>query len=142
VIATAVIVADQATKLIGELVDAGSTTGAVVPVRNGELSLGVADAPTPVLAALMALGIIVAAAWVLPRVRAGQVAPWAAAALLAGAVSNLADRALLGSVRDFLAVPGMAVLNVADLAVLAGLLGAALSNIRRPHLLPRKEVTP
>ena len=138
-IAAVLVAADQLTKLIAEVGVEGSTTGPVVPLHNDELSLGLADAASPVLAVLMALGIVVAGWWMLRRVLAGRVAPWAAAAVLAGALSNLIDRAVLGSVRDFLVVPSVALTNLADVAVVAGLLGAALANARRPSLI-RKEV--
>ena len=141
VIAAAVVLVDQATKLVGELVSTGSTTGAVVPVRNDELSLGVADAATPVLVMLMALGIVLGASWVLPKVVAGRVAPWAAAAVLAGAASNLIDRAVLGSVRDFFAIPSFTVINVADVAVVVGLIATVAAVRRRPSPQPWKEVT-
>jgi lipoprotein signal peptidase len=52
--------------------------------------------------------------------RAG-VPAWALAAALAGAASNLVDRAVLGAVRDWLIV-GPIVINVADVAVIVGLL--------------------
>jgi hypothetical protein len=46
--------------------------------------------------------------------------------LVGGALSNLVDRLLLGAVRDFLAVAHV-VVNLADLAVLAGLVGYGLT---------------
>ena len=59
-IAATVVVADQASKLISELAFEGQTTGPVIPVRNDELSLGIAEAATPLLVVVMALGIVVA----------------------------------------------------------------------------------
>ena len=47
---------------------------------------------------------------------------WVAiAAVVAGVAGNLVDRAVLGSVRDFLVIPGVAVINTADVAIAVGL---------------------
>ena len=61
---------------------------------------------------------------------AGGVPAWAAGLVIGGAVSNLADRLLVGSVRDFLATPWI-VLNVADLAVAVGIVGWLVAGSRR-----------
>ena len=69
---------------------------------------------------------------------------WIPGLLIGGASSNLLDRLLLGSVRDFLATP-WAVINLADLAVVAAVVGVALLRpTRRATVgtIPRKEVHP
>ena len=66
-------------------------------------------------------GVLLAGVAVLtPAVVRGTVPGWAAALVIGGALSNLLDRILLGSVRDFILV-GPVVFNAADLAVVAGL---------------------
>ena len=56
------------------------------------------------------------------------------AALVASGAGNVIDRVRLGSVRDFLVVPG-AIINVADLAVAAGVVGLAIAlAVRVPRL--------
>jgi lipoprotein signal peptidase len=51
--------------------------------------------------------------------------------IIGGSLSNLLDRLLLGAVRDFLAIAHL-VINLADLAVLAGVLGYGLTRLARP----------
>ncbi len=64
--------------------------------------------------------------------RTGRLPAWPVALTVAGAVSNLVDRAVLGSVRDFLVV-GSVVINVADVAVIIGLVTAvAMWTIGQP----------
>ncbi len=138
------VIADQATKLAATIIATGHRSGAVVPVRNHEFSLGVAHASLPVMVLAMAVGIVGLGGYLLRATIRGQVPAWATGLLLGGAISNLADRALSGSVRDFLATPWV-VLNLADLAVVAGLLGwlttrhTAQNTI---HRTTRRGVTP
>ena len=112
-----VAAADQATKA---LVAHGGRLPVVLPLRNPGLSLQLVHAGRWPETVAMALGAVAAAALLLPRVRSGAVSAATAGLLLGGALSNLADRALFGAVRDFL-VLGPVVANLADLAVFAGL---------------------
>ena len=133
-------IADQATKLAATLLATGHRSGAVVPVRNHEFSLGVAHASLPIMILAMAVGIVGLGSYLLRATIRGQVPAWATGLLLGGAISNLADRTLSGSVRDFLATPWV-VLNLADLAVIAGLAGW-LTTHHAAHHTTRKGVTP
>jgi lipoprotein signal peptidase len=140
----AVVGLDQATKLAATLAAAGQTSGLVVPVHNPRFSLGLAGAPLPVMALLMAVGILAAGGYSLHAVHRGRLLTWVPGLLVGGASSNLLDRLLLGSVRDFLATPWV-VINLADLAVLAAVIGSTLVPlIRRPTngLMSRKVVHP
>jgi signal peptidase II len=140
----AVVGLDQATKLAATLAAAGQTSGLVVPVHNPRFSLGLAGAPLPVMALLMAVGILAAGGYSLHAAHRGRLPTWVPGLLVGGASSNLLDRLLLGAVRDFLATP-WAVINLADLAVLAAVIGSTLAPlIRRPTNGPmsRKEVHP
>jgi lipoprotein signal peptidase len=116
---------DQITKLISARAG-GGLGGVNSPMRNTEFSLGLATAPWPAQVALMAVGVVVGAALLTLGVRRSVVPGWAAGLVIGGALSNLVDRTLLRSVRDFLAI-GPVVLNVADLAVVLGLAAALVA---------------
>ncbi len=115
----------------------------VQPMTTSDLSLGAATAAPLVLVLLMAVGLLLALGVVAGLARRGRVSVTAGSLLLGGALGNLVDRAATGAVHDFLAV-GPVVLNLADVAVLAGVLavwrGLAQSSISRsgqpaPHAL-------
>jgi lipoprotein signal peptidase len=130
-LALAVIGLDQLTKLATTLVATGQTSGLLVPVHNPRFSLGVAAAPLPVMVLVMAAGIAAAGGYALHAAARGRLPAWVPGLLVGGASSNLADRLLLGSVRDFLATP-WAIVNLADLAVLAAVIAATLAHRSRP----------
>jgi lipoprotein signal peptidase len=135
---------DQATKLTATLAAPGQTNGLVVPVHNPRFSLGLAGAPLPIMALLMAVGILAAGAYSLHAAHRGRLPSWVPGLLVGGASSNLLDRLLLGAVRDFLATP-WAVINLADLAVLAAVTGSILAYLTRQppdHPILGKEVHP
>ena len=129
-LALLVIGLDQATKLGVGLLTGGHRHELLVPVRNADFSLGLVGAPTPVELLVMAAGIVLIAAYGLQLLGCGLLPAWIPGLVVGGALSNGTDRLLLGSVRDFLAIGHLAV-NLADLAVLAGLLGFTLT--RRLH---------
>jgi signal peptidase II len=131
----AVVGMDQATKLAATLAAAGQTSGLLVPVHNPRFSLGLAGAPLPVMALLMAVGILTAGGYSLQAAHRGRLPTWIPGLLVGGAGSNLLDRLLLGAVRDFLATP-WAVINLADLAVLAAVTGSILAHLTRQPLRP------
>jgi lipoprotein signal peptidase len=140
----AVVSTDQLTKLAATLVAGGRTSGPLVPVHNPRFSLGVAAASLPVMVLLMAVGIAAAGGYALAAAAMGRLPVWVPGLLIGGASSNLADRLLLGSVRDFLATP-WAIVNLADLAILAAVIGATLAQRRRPPTITatyRREVHP
>jgi lipoprotein signal peptidase len=124
--------ADLTTKLAAAAIAAGHTTGPLVPVRNDEFSLGVAGAPLAITVVLAGLGIAIAAAFTLGPARRGELPTWIPACLLGGSLANLVDRIVFGSVHDFLATPWI-VFNLADVAVLAGLVGLILTRTHHPR---------
>jgi len=124
-VAIVVIVVDHATKFAASLAS-GDRHGPVVPVHNPSFSLGLVGASFGVEVALMLAGICAAVVFAVAQIRQGRLSGWAAGLVVGGAVANLADRALTGTVHDFLATPWI-VFNVADLAVVAGLLAAGRS---------------
>jgi lipoprotein signal peptidase len=142
--ALAVVGLDQLTKLTATMAAAGQTSGLLVPVHNPRFSLGVAAASPPVMLLVMAAGIAAVGGHTLRAAIRGRLPASVPGLLIGGAGSNLADRLLLGSVRDFLATP-WTIVNLADLAVLAAVVGAALTHRRRPATVgttSRKEVHP
>jgi lipoprotein signal peptidase len=134
VIAVCVIGIDQATKTLADQVHG---LAAVLPVRNDQFTLGVASASLPIMATLMALGIILFGGYTGWEAFRGRQPRWVPAFVIGGALSNLADRLLLGSVRDFLAVPHLVVLNLADVAVFLGLIGFMALRVARAKLWSR-----
>jgi len=117
----AVIGLDQATKLAATLAATGQASGLLMPVHNSSFSLGLASAPLPVMALLMAAATLAAGGYSLQAAHRRRLPAWVPGLLIGGASSNLLDRLLFGAVRDFLATP-WAVINLADLAVLAAVL--------------------
>ena len=118
----AILLADLSTKVFASVAFANAKTGAVVPVSNPDFSLGVPGPPLASMLAAMATGIIVAGYFTVRAACAGRLPAWVPAALIGGSLANLLDRAVSGAVHDFLATPWI-VLNVADLAVAAGVVG-------------------
>jgi lipoprotein signal peptidase len=79
----------------------------------------------------MAAGIALVAAYAIRATGHHALPGWILALVIGGSLSNLMDRLLLGAVRDFLAI-GHLVINLADLAVVAGVLGYGLTRLPRP----------
>ncbi len=121
-----VMFADLATKLAATAIAAGHASGPLVPLRNDEFSLGVAGAPLVTTVVLAGFGVALAAACTVGSTRRGELRIWIAACLLGGSLANLVDRIAFGSVHDFLATPWI-VFNLADVAVVAGLVGLVLT---------------
>jgi signal peptidase II len=143
-LAGAVVLADQATKLAAELLAGGQRHGPFVPMRNPSFSLGLATTTRPLMLLAMAAGIALVTAYGVRAARRSALPGWIPALVIAGALSNLLDRLLLGAVRDYLAI-GHLVINLADLAVVAGVLGYGLSHLPQPpaaNPAPAKEVHP
>jgi lipoprotein signal peptidase len=141
-LAASVVLADQATKLAADLLSGGQRHGPLVPVRNPRFSLGLAATTRPLMVLAMAAGIALVAAHGVRATGRNAVPGWIPALVIGGSLSNLLDRLLLGAVRDFLAI-GHLVINLADLAVLAGVAGCYLTRLARPPAttpIPGREV--
>ena len=113
----AVVGVDQVTKALAPL----TRSGAVLLLRNHELLLGVVGGNRVALALAMVAVLVGFGGHVIGRVEAGRLSPVVAGLLVGGGFANLVDRALLGSVRDFIVIGHVMVVNVADLAVAVGL---------------------
>jgi signal peptidase II len=116
----------------------------VVPVQNTGYLLEIGKGNGPAL--ISALFLAAMAAWAVRSIRRGVVSPLAAGLLIGGAASNVAERIVRGAVTDFMATPWI-VLDLADLAVLTGLVmvvGARLraafsaASAHRPTVHPAK----
>ena len=76
-----------------------------------------------ITASAIGIGLLMALYW--PRPKTGARPQIAFGLLLAGAVGNLIDRVVFGHVTDFIDVVPWFIFNVADVAILAGLIGFA-----------------
>jgi lipoprotein signal peptidase len=126
--AAIVLVADQLTKLAGTL----NLGGVFLPVHNPDYSLGVIAAPTVALIALSAVTLIAAARYGIGLARTGRIPAWIPGIVVGGAASNIADRFILGEVRDFIPTP-IVIFNIADIAVLCGVI-AFVWTVTRPQV--------
>lgn len=86
--------------------------------------------PFPRWSVVTVLGTVAFGAYVVWQALRGRLPAWVPGLLLGGAVSNLADRLVLGAVRDFI-TSSWVVWNLADLAVLVGIGGYAWGHLRR-----------
>jgi lipoprotein signal peptidase len=100
-------------------IDQLTKAAASTPRRNDAYALGAFSGPRPALVAV-AVAVVAVFGYLSVRMAARVGVPmWAVALVLAGCASNIADRVVLGSVRDFIVLPYVTV-NVADLAVATG----------------------
>src|SRR4051794_33776651 len=113
-LAASIVAADQASKLTALHLAAHP---AVEPVTNPSYALGLVTGSPTLLAAGTAC--VIAAVLARPRQAASW---WTVPLLVGGAASNLADRVVLGAVRDFLVTPWI-VFNLADVAIAAAVVG-------------------
>lgn len=113
-----VVGVDQAAKFW-----AHSNTHTVLdPVNNTDLALGVASGPPVLLVTLAAITLIAFGWHIVALVSREQLSTTYASLLIGGAAANLIDRAVTGSVRDFIPTPWF-VFNVADIALVVGAIG-------------------
>jgi len=124
--------------LIDQITNIAAThdPSSMLPARNPGYALGIISGPEPVLIA----GSIVALCTFIIMVDALASrfdVPIIMSALVAGGmIGNTLDRVRFGSVRDFLVTP-WAIVNVADIAVAAGIIGVVVKLAAR---LPRLRV--
>ena len=130
VIASAmVVVIDQVTKSLAQAGLLG--TGWVEPVVNPDLALGLASGGSSA-ELLLGVTLVVLVGLVLRRrLMSGRIGVLPAGLVVGGSLGNLLDRAVGGAVRDFIVGPGV-VLNIADMALLVGVLLAILPLVAHP----------
>lgn len=111
------IVLDQGTKLW-----AARTAGRGVEVlHNPRYALGVLGGSVPWMVVGTVAVLAVFGAVIVPLAYRLGLPAWIPGLVLGGALSNMIDRVRFGAVRDFITT-GVAIVNVADLLVLAGVL--------------------
>jgi signal peptidase II len=111
------VVVDQSTKLW-----AGAAGPAGVQVaHNPRYALGVLGGSVPVLIIGTIVVLAVFGAVIVPLAYRVGLPAWIPGLVLGGALSNMIDRVRFGAVRDFIATR-WAIINVADLFVIAGVL--------------------
>lgn len=113
------VVVDQLSKLAASRNTCGEL---ICPLHNEALFLGLGAGSGVSVVATGTVGLALFVAWVRAARRRGAVPMLAIASVFAGIIANAIDRVTLGFVRDFLAIPGGVVINVADVAVVVGLL--------------------
>ena len=132
----AAAVADWAAKIVATatLADAPVELGSVMTLRlsrNPGVAFGLGDSlPGPVVIAVTGLVTIV----LLVAALRGAIAPWWAAGLvLGGAVANLVDRVVGGTVTDFLDLGWWPSFNLADVWLTTGCSLLILASLRAPE---------
>jgi hypothetical protein len=114
----AIVLDDQLTK------SAATQAGRVA--HNPSYALGVVGGPTAVLIAGTVVVMVAFLAFVARPAVAFGVSPIAPALIVGGMFGNALDRIRFGAARDFLVTP-WAIVNVADLAVAAGIVVFAVA---------------
>jgi signal peptidase II len=122
-----VVLVDQGTKAIVDSEIERGGQGDLLPVlsfentRNSGIAFGLAGDVAPTLIA--GLGLVVVALFAFIALRVNGRGVWLAGGLLlGGALGNLADRARQGAVTDFIELPAWPTFNLADVAIVAGVL--------------------
>ena len=126
-IASAVLVADQATKVavrgwlaVGQSWPAGDGLLRISHVENSGAAFGILQDAAPFLLVITALGVIAVALYLLFVPAQSRWITTALALILGGAGGNLIDRITRGSVTDFIDPTHYPAFNVADSAIVVG----------------------
>ncbi len=139
-IALGVVILDATTKMLAAgLASRGLGRALIVPSQNADFSLGVASAPFPIMLALAGMGILGFGGYMAFEAVRGKVPGWVPGLVIGGAVANLLDRLLFGAVHDWLYLP-KATINLADVAVVVGLMGYLVS--QAPQRQARRQSGP
>lgn len=100
--------------------------------RNTGIAFGLAGDASPVLIGLTLVALIGLLAFIATRGGEGEAALWLPAGLLiGGALGNLADRVREDAVIDFIDFPAWPTFNLADVAIVAGVMTLVLLSGRR-----------
>ena len=136
-VALVVVVVDQATKA---LVRARLAVGEGWPGRDGLLQIahvensgaafGILQGAGPFLLVTTVIGVAAVAAYLLLAPPEGRLYTLALALILGGAVGNLIDRAVRGTVTDFIDPSHYPAFNVADSAIVTGVVALFWLSLR------------
>jgi lipoprotein signal peptidase len=129
VVGADVLVLDQGLKGVAVRVGLDSAPAWFSPVRNTQLTLGIGSGPPLLLAAIALMVTALFCGYLRPLALSGAIPAWIPGVLAGGAASNLVDRVLRGAIQDWLVTP-WAVVNLADLAVVVGIVALVVSRCR------------
>ncbi len=137
-IAVGVIAIDQLTKIIirmnfslGETMPLIGDIVRLTYIRNTGTAFSMFENNTWITIGLTAVLLVVCLLFMIYEWRRGsKLVSMCVILVLAGGLSNLLDRVLLGYVTDMISIGRFAIFNVADVAVTLGCLLAAISIIR------------
>lgn len=104
-------------------------SGVVMLPRNPAFALGIGGGSPAMLAFVSIAVLALALATVGPLTARYGLSPGIPALIAAGVLSNTIDRIRLGAVRDFIVTP-WAIINVADVCVMAGIVGLVFTLAR------------
>ena len=126
------VVLDQVTKIAATQ----ALRGVGAPLRNPDYAFGIIGG-SPIVLALVAIAVLAGfVAVMVPLAARFQISAGIPALIAGGLLGNTLDRIRLGSVRDFIVVPG-AIINVADVCVFAGLVGLVIALVMHALSLDR-----
>jgi lipoprotein signal peptidase len=132
VVTATVVLIDQITKVAAT----HDPSTVVVSARNPAYALGIVTGPAPALiigSVIVLCTFVVMADALASRFEISVLLP---AVVAGGMIGNTLDRIRFGAVRDFLVTP-WAIINIADIAVAAGVIGIVVTLAAR---LPRLRV--
>ena len=131
-VTASVVLIDQLSKIAA----AHGATGTIVPEHNPDYAFGIIRGSAPLLAivAVLVLGAFLVVVDALSS-RFG-ISAFLPALVAGGTIGNTLDRIRIGSVRDFIVLPG-AIINLADVAVAAGVVGLAIALASRVPRIAR-----
>lgn len=124
-VAVAVLVVDQGTKALVRGAIALGEEDPILPalklvhVRNSGVAFGAFSGGGALVPILVSVALVALLAFFATQVRR----PWAwlpVGLLAGGAIGNIIDRIRLGAVTDFLKLPAWPAFNIADMAIVAG----------------------
>jgi signal peptidase II len=131
----AVVALDQITKqLVDSRVDLGERSEilpflAIANSRNHGIAFGLAGGASPLLIAGTVIVVVGLLAFLMLQVHG--IAIWIAGGLLVGgALANLSDRVREGAVIDFIDLPVWPTFNLADVAIVAGVVALLFAHER------------
>jgi lipoprotein signal peptidase len=140
--ATSVLCLDLVTKyLAAEARGHGILSSLIAGSSNAGLSMGVATAPPWLIVFASAVFLAGFGGWCVHLAVRGRLPAWVPGLLIGGATANLIDRIVSGAVHDWVRF-GQMDLNLADLCVLAGVVGLTIAFAKRSWRRGGDEIAP
>jgi lipoprotein signal peptidase len=126
---------------ISKFAAAHALSGIVVLPRNPAYAFGIVNGSPARLVIVSIAVIVLVLATVGPIAARYDVSPGIPALITAGTLSNTIDRIRLGAVRDFIVTP-WGIINIADICVIAGILGLVITLVRSASSYRRAAIQP